>query len=31
MKGFETALKAAQLMLEDNPTGNRHEVMKHPS
>ena len=31
MKSFETALKAAQLMLEDNPAGNRHEVMKHPS
>ena len=31
MKSLETALKAAQLMLEENPAGNRHEVMKHPS
>ena len=31
MKSFETALKAAQLMLEENPAGNRHEVTKHPS
>ena len=31
MKSFERALKAAQLMLEENPAGNRHEVTKHPS
>ena len=31
MKSFETALKAAQLMLEENPAGNRHEATKHSS
>ena len=32
MKSFETALKTAQFMLEENPAaGNRHQVTKHPS
>jgi len=31
MKRFETGLKAARLMLEENPAGNHHEATKHPS
>jgi hypothetical protein len=31
MKSFEIALKAAHLMLEENPPGTRHEATKNPS
>ena len=31
MQSFKAALEVAQLMFEENPAGNRHEVTKHPS